>query len=189
MIFSAVYQGAILCCTSKPRGKREFTWFCTINLFSGFQELQQRYLDYFQECVCTYVPWAPVFHAGSQQGGWLTLRRVFQRALCREAAGDQPSPRSGAVADNVLSPFWGSSCAVAARCHLCICCGRALPAVVAALPSLPEDWGSPAQPHRARAVAGSEAPSTVSNCVVSAGAAACSFVVWSSESAPHPHFY
>ena len=162
----------ILCCTSKPHRKREFTWFCTANSFSGFQKLQQHYLDYFQACKCTYVPWASVFHAGSQQGGWLMLKRVFQRALCREAAGDHPGPWRGADADAVLSPFWCSRCAAAAPCRLGMCRGHVLPGMVAALPSLPEDWSSPVQPPRVRAVAGSKAPSIVSNCMASAGAAA-----------------
>lgn len=124
---------------------------------------------------------------------WLRLKRVFQGGPEQGSSWGPPQPlERGHIPDAgvlILSPSRCSSCTAAAQCRLGIRRGNALPRRVAAVPSLPRTGALLCGIPRARAFAGSEAPSIVSSCVASAGTAACSFVVWSSESPPRPQFY
>lgn len=148
--------------------KKKFTWFCTANSFSGFQELQKRFSGLFSGVCGTRVPRASVCHVT-----WVSdTAEVLPRA--QSSSWDCPSPRS-----RVMQTLPAPRCAVAARCWVAI--GRGLvPGVAAALPSQPEGRALPGSPL---------ALSIVSNWMASAGTADRSFTVWSSESPPRPHFY
>lgn len=129
-------------------------------------------------------PGHPYFAQGHNRVGGGHWTGCFRGPCAEKQLGTTAAPRAGPM---LTLPWPRSAARAVLRLHRVG--GASAMAMCCLARWQPEDLGSPVQPPQARAVAGSKALSIVSKRMASAGTAACSFMVWSSESPPCPHFY